>query len=285
MHKEMKKIIKNIKIIAITMLCMITMLNGTVYAAEGTVFQVKGQEGKAGEMVTVPIEMHSGEDVGGFELTVYYDKDTLEFESLSKGNLIISDESNGLFDYNHKADNASIKIVYVVADTIKADGVIANIKFKLKKDCGEELPIGMGIEQVVDNSASSNEISGEVSGVNADFQKQIDSQNGTTTEVADSSSATEQQAGAEVDNTDNAKIDGTQDTASAEDNKKESKDTAAKNKNAGADDKEEKDKKAVKKETKAADNNKNVRITVVIAGVIVITGIAAILIKKKKKKR
>ena len=267
------------------MLCMITMLDCTVYAAEGTVFQVKGKEGKAGEMVTVPIEMHSGEDVGGFELTVYYDKDTLEFESLSKGNLIITDESNGLFDYNHKADNASIKIVYVVADTIKADGVIANIKFKLKKDCGEELPIGMGIEQVVDNSASSNEISGEVSGVNADFQKQIDSQNGTTTEVADSSSATEQQAGAEVDNTDNAKIDGTQDTASAEDNKKESKDTAAKNKNAGADDKEEKDKKAVKKETKAADNNKNVRITVVIAGVIVITGIAAILIKKKKKKR
>lgn len=261
---------------------MITMLNGTVYAAEGTVFQVKGQEGKAGEMVTVPIEMHSGEDVGGFELTVYYDKDTLEFESLSKGNLIISDESNGLFDYNHKADNASIKIVYVVADTIKADGVIANIKFKLKKDCGEELPIGMGIEQVVDNSASSNEIGGEVSGVNADFQKQIDSQNGTTTEVTDSSSGTEQ-AGAKEDNTDNAKADGTQDTVSAEDNKKESKDTAAKNKNAGADDKEEKDKKAVKKETKAADNNKNVRITVVIAGVIVITGIAAILIKKKKK--
>lgn len=187
-----------------------TMLNCTVYAAEGTVFQVKGQEGKAGEMVTVPIEMHSGEDVGGFELTVYYDKDTLEFESLSKGNLIISDESNGLFDYNHKADNASIKIVYVVADTIKADGVIANIKFKLKKDCGEELPIGMGIEQVVDNSASSNEIGGEVSGVNADFQKQIDSQNGTTTEVTDSSSGTEQ-AGAKEDNTDNAKADGTQD--------------------------------------------------------------------------
>ncbi len=280
MHKEMKKIIKNIRMIAITMLCMITMLNGTVYAAEGTVFQVKGQNGKAGETVTVPIEMHSGEDVGGFELTVYYDKDTLEFESISKGNLIISDESNGLFDYNHKADNASIKIVYVVADTIKADGVIVNIKFKLKKDCGEELPIGIGIGQVVDNSASSNEIAGSVSGVNADFQKQIDSQNGTTTEVTDSSSGTEQ-AVAKEDNADNAKGDGTQDTASVEDKKEESKDTAEKNKNAGADDKEEKDKKAVKKETKTMDNNKNVMITIVIVGVIVIAGIAAIMIKKK----
>ena len=266
--------------IAITMLCMITMLNGTVYAAEGTVFQVKGQNGKAGETLTVPIEMHSGEDVGGFELTVYYDKDTLEFESISKGNLIISDESNGLFDYNHKADNASIKIVYVVADTIKADGVIVNIKFKLKKDCGEVLPIGMGIGQVVDNSASSNEIAGSVSGVNADFQKQIDSQNGTTTEVTDSSSGTEQ-AVAKEDNADNAKGDGTQDTASVEDKKEESKDTAEKNKNAWADDKEEKDKKAVKKETKTMDNNKNVMITIVIVGVIVIAGIAAIMIKKK----
>lgn len=266
--------------IAITMLCMITMLNGTVYAAEGTVFQVKGQKGKAGETVTVPIEMHSGEDVGGFELTVYYDQDTLEFESLSKGNLIISDESSGLFDYNHKADNASIKIVYVVADTIKADGVIANIKFKLKKDCEEELPIGMGVGQVVDNSASSNEIAGSVSGVNVDFQKQIDSQNGTTTEVTDSSSGTEQ-AVAKEDNADNAKGDETQDTASVEDKKEESKDTAEKNKNAGADDKEEKDKKAVKKETKAADDNKNVMTTIVIVGVIVIAGIAAIMIKKK----
>ena len=267
--------------IAITMLCLITMLNCTVYAAEGTVFQVKGQKGKAGETVTVPIEMHSGEDVGGFELTVYYDQDTLEFESLSKGNLIISDESSGLFDYNHKADNASIKIVYAVADTIKADGVIANIKFKLKKDCGEELPIGMGIGQVVDNSASSNEIGGSVSGVNADFQKQIDSQNGTTTEVTDSFSGTEQ-AGAKEDNTDNAKADGTQDTASVEDNQNESKDKAEKNKNAGADDEEEKDKKAVKKETKVVDDNKNVVITIVIVGVIVIAGISAILIKKKK---
>ena len=119
-----------------------------------------------------------------------------------------------------------------------------------------------------------------MSGVNADFQKQIDSQNGTTTEVTDSSSGTEQ-AVAKEDNADNAKGDGTQDTASVEDKKEESKDTAEKNKNAGADDKEEKDKKAVKKETKTMDNNKNVMITIVIVGVIVIAGIAAIMIKKK----
>lgn len=262
-----------------------TILNCTVYAAEGTVFQVKNQKGKAGDTVNIPIEIHSGEDVGGFELTIYYDNNTLEFESLSKGKLIESDDNGGLFDYNHKVDSASIKIVYVVADTVKADGVIANIKFKLKKDCGEELPIGMGIGQVVDNSASSNEISGSVSGVSADFQKQIDSQNGTTTEVAASSSGTEQQTGAEADNTDNAKTDGTQDTASEEDNQNESKDMVAKNKNAGADDKEEKDQKAVKKETKAADNNKNVVMTVAIVGAIVIARIVAILIKKKKKKR
>ena len=107
--------------------------------------------------------------------------------------------------------------------------------------------------------------------------------NGTKTEVADSSSVTEQQAGAEVDNTDNVKIDGTQDTASVEDNQNESKNKVAKNKNTGADDEDEKDKKAVKKETKAADDNKNAVIIIVIVGVIVIAGISAILIKKKKK--
>ena len=77
----------------------------SVNASEGIVFHVENQKGKAGDAITVPIEMKSGEEVGGFEITAYYDTDTLEFKELKKGELITED--NSLFDYNHKAENGS----------------------------------------------------------------------------------------------------------------------------------------------------------------------------------
>lgn len=47
------------------------------------------------------------------------------------------------------------------------------MKFKLKKDCTEKLPIGMKPDEVVDNTESSNPITGEVSGVDKEFQEKV----------------------------------------------------------------------------------------------------------------
>lgn len=168
MRQNWKESVKHV--IAAT-ICLVGIMGISVNASEGTIFHVENQEGKAGDVVDVPIEMNSGEEVGGFEITVYYDSEKLEFQGLKKGDLITEEE--GLFDYNHKAENASVKIVYVVADTVKAEGVIANLTFKLKKDCKNGLPLGVGIGEIVDNSAESNKVSGKVSGVDEAFQAKV----------------------------------------------------------------------------------------------------------------
>ena len=43
----------------------------------------------------------------------------------------------------------------------------------IKKDCTEKLPIGMKPDEVVDNTESSNPITGEVSGVDKEFQEKV----------------------------------------------------------------------------------------------------------------
>ena len=173
LYKNMRlNLKKKIKAILISSMFILGMVGMNVTAAEGTVFHVENQTGNAGDVVTVPIEVRDGEEVGGFEITVYYDGETMDFQKLEKGDLI--DGGDGLFDYNHKEEKASIKIVYVVSDTIKSDGVIVNLTFKLKKDCGKELPIGMDVGEVIDSSEESKELSGEISGVSEPFQKKIE---------------------------------------------------------------------------------------------------------------
>lgn len=172
MHKIMgRNWKKGVKHVIAATICSVGMMGISANASEGTIFHVENQEGKAGDVVNVPIEMNSGEEVGGFEITVYYDSEKLEFQDLKKGDLITEEE--GLFDYHHKAENASVKIVYVVADTVKAEGVIANLTFKLKKDCKDGLPLGVGIGEIVDNSAESNKVSEKVSGVDEAFQNEV----------------------------------------------------------------------------------------------------------------
>lgn len=155
-------------------MCIVGMIGMNGRASEGTIFHVENQKGNAGETVTVPVEMKDGKEVGGFEITVYYDSETLEFQDLQKGDLV--EEKGGLFDYYHNVERASVKIVYVVADTVKSEGTIANLTFKLKKDCESTLPIGMGVDEVIDNSEESKQITGKVSGVDETFQKQVDVQ-------------------------------------------------------------------------------------------------------------
>lgn len=266
-EKGRKDIKKNMKYkiqyyITLIVLCMM-MLQNVVYA-ETTVFQIENQKGKKNETVTVPIEIHSGEEVGGFELSVYYNKEALEFVGLNKGKLIEND-NNSLFDYNHKEDKAFIKIVYVVADTVKADGEIVNIEFKLKKDCTDKLPIGMKIDEIVDNTAESNAISGTATGVDQEFQKIVDGQSKDSAESVENTAQTEQEEN--VSEQENAT------------SKEETKNGLKENKETN----KEKTVNKVKRETKKKSYSVN-KIRKVIVGMIVIAGILAILIKKKKTK-
>ena len=231
-------------------LCMIFGIGLQAEAAEGTVFRVENQTGKAGDIVTVPIEIHSGTEVGGFELTVYYDKESLEFESLSKGQLI-EEGSSSLFDYNHKEENASVKIVYVVADTVKADGTIALIEFKLKKDFESELPIGMEVDEVVDNSDSSNKIVGEVTGVNKEFQERINKEtDGITTANGENTASNDTNDDSESDNEQNLVVEENQ----------------------------------TKQESTKENDNDNYNSKVLIGGIIIIIAIGGIVVGVKKRK-
>ena len=153
-------------------LCTI-LLCGTPASAEGTTeFHIANQSGKAGDTVTVPVEFHSGEEVGGFQISVYYDTEVMEYQSLEQGDLVV--EEGGIFDYNPITASGEIVIVYVVADTVKADGVVANITFTLKQDCGETLPMGMGVDQLIDSSEESNDLSGsQVTGGDETFQATV----------------------------------------------------------------------------------------------------------------
>ena len=149
----------------ILILCMVCLFGMNVQAEDVyTEFHVDNQKGKAGDVVTVPVEFNTGQEVGGFQISIYYDKEVLEFQSLEAGDLI-EKAGGGIFDYNHIEESSEIIVVYVVPDTVKNEGSIVDLKFKLKKDCTEKLPIGMKPDEVVDNTESSNPITGEVSGV------------------------------------------------------------------------------------------------------------------------
>lgn len=153
-------------------LCTLLLCGNTASAEGTTEFHIASQSGKAGDTVTVPVEFHSGEEVGGFQISVYYDTEVMEYQSLEQGDLVV--EEGGIFDYNPITDSGEIVIVYVVADTVKADGVVANITFTLKQDCGETLPMGMGVDQLIDSSEESNDLSGsQVTGGDETFQATV----------------------------------------------------------------------------------------------------------------
>lgn len=154
----------------------------TADAGGNTEFHVENQTGKAGDIVTVPVEFNTGKEVGGFQISVYYDSETLEFESLKPGDLIV-ESGGGIFDYNNIEESSEIIIVYAVADTVKDVGSVVDITFVLKQDCNEELPIGIGIDQMVDASEQSNAVTGVVSGVSETFQNQVMQQRGDTTTI------------------------------------------------------------------------------------------------------
>ena len=60
----------------------------------------------------------AGQEVGGFQISIYYDKEVLEFQSLEAGDLI-EKAGGGIFDYNHIEESSEIIVVYVVPDTVK----------------------------------------------------------------------------------------------------------------------------------------------------------------------
>ena len=137
----------------ILILCMVCLFGMNVQAEDVyTEFHVDNQKGKAGDVVTVPVEFNTGQEVGGFQISIYYDKEVLEFQSLEAGDLI-EKAGGGIFDYNHIEESSEIIVVYVVPDTVKNEGSIVDLKFKLKKDCTEKLPIGMKPDEVVDNTS------------------------------------------------------------------------------------------------------------------------------------
>lgn len=208
---------KKIRKLLVVAFCMAFFFGMTAEAERNTEFHVENQTGKAGDIVTVPVQFNTGQEVGGFQISVYYNSDVMEFQSLEKGDLILENDSS-IFDYNHIEESSEIVVVYVVADTVKDEGVIVNINFKLKQDCGEDLPIGMGVDQMVDGSEDNNALTGTVLGVDATFQEKVMEQrtDDTSTVVASGDASDSTSGGSSSENSTSDSSDGQTDGNGAE---------------------------------------------------------------------
>ena len=101
-------------------------------------------EGKQGEEVVVPVRLSDLASLNkvllDYEITMTYDATALEFEGVEGAGL-----TEGFDDSFELKDNVSgsVRIQYLISDDdaqdIKADGVLFNLKFKVKKDAKEGL--------------------------------------------------------------------------------------------------------------------------------------------------
>lgn len=264
--REKRKITKKLRAVGIGCICLLWASALSVSAADGIVFHVENQEGKAGDTVTVPLEVHSGEEVGGFDIKVFYDPECMEFQELQKGAAISDD---GLFGYNHKEDEASVKIIYVVPDTIEADGTIANLVFKLKKDCGDLLPIGMDLEKVIDNTEEGNILDGQVSGTDPAYQAQVSQ----TPMAAEDAGAKEDDEAGTPEEKEQIEEESKKDEPPAGDGQEKENEQ----KNAPEDDETE----GLKEET--GNNDRKLIIAAVVFGTAILAGILILEAKNKKK--
>ena len=270
---------KGIKQIILT-LCMVCLFGMTVQAEDVyTEFHVENQKGKAGDIVTVPVEFNTGQEVGGFQISIYYDKEVLEFQSLEAGDLI-EEAGGGIFDYNHIEESSEIIVVYVVPDTVKNEGSIVDLKFKLKKDCTEKLPIGMKPDEIVDNTESSNPITGEVSGVDEEFQEKVVgdlavvSTDRNKSDAAKSDDKSDKKSGKDQEESKSDK--------EADDDKKGSSEADEKGKdNSGKEDADNTDKEKESKSLSAAD----FKALAAFGGVMILSGVVVYLLKKKNVKK
>ena len=264
---------KRVKRVLTGVFCAALFCGNVACAEETTEFHIEKQTGKAGDTVIVPVEFHSGEEVGGFRLSVYYDPEVMEYQSLEPGDLII--EEGGIFDYNPITDTGEIIIVYVVADTMKADGLVANITFTLKQDCGETMPVGMGVDELVDSSEGSEAIpESQVTGVDETFQTKVDELRAQAAQSGDSSSGQAGSGDAADENaagSDTASDGGTAEAGNADAQQGEEKGTEA------ADD----------NQTAGAAGISTEQSTIVIAAIaagIALIVIAAVVLWKRKHK-
>lgn len=261
-------------------LCMICLFGMTVQAEDVyTEFHVENQKGKAGDIVTVPVEFNTGQEVGGFQISIYYDKEVLEFQKLEVGDLI-EEAGGGIFDYNHIEESAEIVVVYVVPDTVKNEGSIVDLKFKLKKDCTEKLPIGMKPDEVVDGTESSKPITGEVSGVDEEFQEKVVGNLAVVSTDRNKSDA------AKSDDKSSKKSDTNKDESKSDKEASDDKKGSSESDKKGKDDSGKEDADNTDKDKKSESlSAEDFKVLAVFGGVMILSGVVVYLIKKKDGKK
>lgn len=261
-------------------LCMICLFGMTVQAEDVyTEFHVENQKGKAGDIVTVPVEFNTGQEVGGFQISIYYDKEVLEFQELEVGDLI-EEAGGGIFDYNHIEESAEIVVVYVVPDTVKNEGSIVDLKFKLKKDCTEKLPIGMKPDEVVDGTESSKPITGEVSGVDEEFQEKV------VGDLAVVSTDRNKSDAAKSDDKSSKKSDTNKDESKSDKEASDDKKGSSESDKKGKDDSGKEDADNTDKDKKSESlSAEDFKVLAVFGGVMILSGVVVYLIKKKDGKK
>ena len=92
---------------------------------------------KAGETVDVPLQVTNAPGISAMHLEVVYDSSVLMPETVLRGSLAGSD---ALFDFN-ATNSGRILIGLATLSTIKGDGPIASVRFKVVGKAGSTSPL------------------------------------------------------------------------------------------------------------------------------------------------
>lgn len=109
------------------------------FTGKPNVFAMSGAYGKKDSSVTVPLQLCGNVCLSGFDITVKFDPDVLELES-------VFNEDGGIV-YNSEREG-QIKINYVSTKNTLGDVDICCFKFKIKSDEKKETPIEISASKV-----------------------------------------------------------------------------------------------------------------------------------------
>ncbi|MEG1138954.1 MAG: cohesin domain-containing protein, partial [Lachnospiraceae bacterium] len=138
---------------------MLAFMVSEVKAAEQVEFHIETGKGKKGDVIQVPIRVNENSSIGGFDLTVLYDTELLEYQETKKGNIL---KKEGFFDSNMAEGGGSVRLVYGSLKGIEKQGVLVTMSFQLLQDTNQKVPVEIKINDLVDASLDLHDLSYQV---------------------------------------------------------------------------------------------------------------------------
>jgi len=119
---------------------LFSMISVTPTSAVGVTEIIFGTSmGKAGETVTLPVEIKNNPGIATFRFRITYDTDSLIFLSATEGELL----SKGSFSSLEDSEKGTMTFMWFCTDDLYGDGNIAYLVFKLSDTATGDYPISV----------------------------------------------------------------------------------------------------------------------------------------------